>query len=92
MHIQEFDRIAPWNYYKIPEAMGCNRWLTRWVDFSELEHLPKAMESLGQAMEDARNHHDVAAYIVIKLDPKILFPALPEKIRNRLYQTPTLKV
>jgi len=91
-HIQDFDRIASWNYYRIPEAMGCNRWLTRWVDFSELKHLSKAMESLRQAMEDARNHPDVAAYIVIKLDPNILFPALPERIRERLYQTPPLEV
>jgi indolepyruvate decarboxylase len=89
-HVQEFDKIPPWNYYKIAEAMGCNRWLTRWVDFSEFSHLPKAVDSLKQAMEDARNHADVACYIVIKLDPNILFPKLSEAIRKRLYQTPPL--
>ena len=90
-HIQDFNKIAQWNYYRIPEAMGCNRWLTRWVDFTELRHLPRAMASLRLAMQDARDHPDVGAYIVIKLDPNILFPALPAGIRERLYRVPPLK-
>jgi indolepyruvate decarboxylase len=87
-HVQEFNKIAQWNYYGIPEAMGCNRWLTRWVDFTEIRHLQKAIESLRQAMQDARDHPETGAYIVIKLDPNILFPALPAEIRERLYRVP----
>lgn len=83
--IQEFNKIAQWNYYRIPEAMGCSRWLTRWVDFTELRHWPRALASLKQAMQDARDHPDVGAYIVVRLDPNILFPALPTGIRERLY-------
>jgi indolepyruvate decarboxylase len=84
--IKEFDRIALRDYSKVPEAMGCIKWMTSSVDFTDFKHLENGMKCFRQAMDDARNHPDVASYIVIRLDTKVLFPALPKKIRDRLYQ------
>jgi len=84
--IREFDRIAQWDYCKIPDAMGCSNWRTHLVDFTDLWHLEKAIQSLKDAMDDARDHHNTGAYIVVKLNRDLLFPGLPNGIRNRLYK------
>jgi indolepyruvate decarboxylase len=82
---REFDRIAQWDYCKIPDAMGCSNWRTHLVDFTDLWHLDKAFQSLEEAMDDARDHRDTGAYIVVKLNRDLLFPGLPKRIRDRLY-------
>jgi hypothetical protein len=84
--IQEFDKIALWNYSMIPSAMGCNNWKTYAVDLTSLFHLEKGLGQLKDAIEDARRHPESGAYIVVRLDKKILFPALPKRIQDRLYQ------
>jgi indolepyruvate decarboxylase len=89
--IQQFDRIAQWDYLKIPDAMGCSNWRTHLVDFTDPWHLDKAVQSFKDAMEDARDRQDTGAYIVVKLNRDLLFPALPAPIRERLYQTPPFK-
>ena len=83
--IREFDRIAQWDYCKIPDAMGCSNWRTHLVDFTDLWHLDKAFQSLKDAMDDARDHPDTGAYIAVKLNRDLLFPGLPKRIRDRLY-------
>jgi indolepyruvate decarboxylase len=76
-NIQEFDKIAPWQYSMIPKAMGCSDWLA--LSVTKITEFPKVMEQ-------ARKYSG-AAYIEIHLNPNVLFPALPENIRERLYQT-----
>jgi len=66
--------------------MGCSNWRTHLVDFTDLWHLEKAIQSLKDAMDDARDHHNTGAYIVVKLNRDLLFPGLPNGIRNRLYK------
>lgn len=90
-HVQQFDRIAQWDYAKIPDAMGCSNWRTHVVDFTDPWHLDRAVQSFEAAMEDARDRHDTGAYIVVKLNRDLLFPGLPASIRERLYETPPLK-
>lgn len=84
--IREFDRIAEWDYVKIPDAMGCSNWRTHLVDFTDLWHLEGAFQRLQDAMNDARDHRDTGAYIVLKLNRDLLFPGLPKRIRERLYR------
>jgi len=84
--IQEFDRIAQWDYCKIPDAMGCSNWRTHLVDLTNLWHLDRDFQSLKEAMDDARDHPDTGAYIVVKLNRDLLFPGLPKCIRERLYR------
>jgi indolepyruvate decarboxylase len=77
--IQQFDRIAPWQYSMIPQAMGCSDWLHPTV---------RSLEDFCNAMTAARHHREVASYIEIIMDrDEILLPALSEKARDRLYQT-----
>jgi len=43
-------------------------------------------------MNDARDHRDTGAYIVLKLNRDLLFPGLPKQIRERLYMAKPPKV
>jgi len=90
--IQEFDRIAEWDYVKIPDAMGCSNWRNHVVDFTDIWRLEAAFQHFQDAMNDARDHRDTGAYIVLKLNRDLLFPGLPKQIRERLYMAKPPKV
>ncbi len=62
--IRNFDKLAPWRYHKLPEAMGCRDWYcTRTQTNAEF----------NTALEKARKHPG-AAYIESSWDAKNWFP------------------
>ena len=75
--IRNFDRIAPWHYHKLPEAMGCRDWYCTSVQTNA---------EFTTALENARKHPG-AAYIEVLLGCEKLVPALPPEFLDRMYQT-----
>jgi indolepyruvate decarboxylase len=80
-NVHIYDKIAPWQYHKLPEAMGCRDWFCTSVETNA---------ELESALRKARKHPG-AAYIEILLGPKMVAAAPPELI-DRVYQaeTPTI--
>ncbi len=72
----EYNKLAAWQYHKIPEVMGCHDWFCTRV---------RTNEELARALEKARKHPG-AAYIEILLGPQLIPPATPEKLEAG-YQT-----
>jgi indolepyruvate decarboxylase len=75
--VRNFDRLAPWQYHKLPEAMGCRDWLCSSVETNA---------EFDAALENARKHPG-AAYIEVLLGGDKLVPALPPEALDRMYQT-----
>lgn len=75
--IRNFDRLAPWQYHKLPEAMGCRDWLCTSVETNA---------EIDAALEKARKHPG-AAYIEILVGCEKLVPAAPPEVLDRIYQT-----
>jgi len=71
----EYNKIALWQYAKIPEVMGCVNWNCSIV---------KTNAELEAALEGARNF-DGASYIQVVLDPALI-PALSEEEIEKQYQ------
>jgi indolepyruvate decarboxylase len=67
-------------YHKLPEAMGCDNWLS--VEVKTVGELDDVIERIQS--------HDGAAYISVAIPPSESKP-LPEAVRNRMYKvnTPT---
>jgi len=78
--IHEYDKLAPWQYHKLPEAMGCRDWFCTAVGTNA---------DLESALQKARKHPG-AAYIEILLGSKMA-PALPPPLIDRFYQAGTPK-
>jgi indolepyruvate decarboxylase len=76
--IHSYDKLAPWQYHKLPEAMGCRDWFCTVVATNaELETAPqKARKQPG------------AAYIEILMGPKMA-TAMPLPLIDRVYQAGT---
>lgn len=72
----EYNKLAQWQYQKLPEAMGCRDWFCTSV---------KTNAEFESALQKARNHPG-AAYIEILLGSKLITPASPEKL-DAGYQT-----
>lgn len=72
----EYNKLAPWQYHKIPEVMGCRDWFCTSV---------KTNAEFESALQKARKHPG-AAYIEILLGSKLIAPAPPEKL-DAGYQT-----
>ena len=75
--VHEFDKLAPWQYHKLPEAMGCRDWFCTSVETNA---------ELESALQKARKQPG-AAYIEILLGS--MPPAGPPQLLERLYQTAT---
>jgi indolepyruvate decarboxylase len=75
--IRHYDRIAPWQYHKLPEAMGCCDWFCTSV---------KTNAEFDAALEKARKHPG-AAYVEILLGCEKIVPGLPAEALDRIYQT-----
>jgi len=74
--IRNFDRLAPWQYHKLPEAMGCRDWLCTSVETNA---------EFDAALENARKHPG-AAYIEVLLGCEKMVPAEPPEALDRIYQ------
>ncbi len=68
-----YNDIAQWEYYKLPEILGCNDWITRKV--TTCEDLDKVMRELNNAKK--------GAYIEV-VTPKLSAPPLMETIHKNL--------
>ncbi|AKB82624.1 Pyruvate decarboxylase [Methanosarcina barkeri 3] len=68
-----YNDIAQWEYYKLPEVLGCNDWITRKV--TTCEDLDKVMRELNNAKK--------GAYIEV-VTPKLSAPPLMETIHKNL--------
>jgi indolepyruvate decarboxylase len=75
--IRNFDKLAPWRYHKLPEAMGCRDWYCTSTQTNE---------EFNAALEKARKHPG-AAYIEVLLGCQKLVPAEPPEALDRIYQT-----
>ena len=75
--VHEFDKLAPWHYHKLPEAMGCRDWFCTSVETNA---------EFESALQKARKLPG-AAYIEILLGS--MPPAAPAPLLERLYQTAT---
>jgi len=75
--IRNFDRLAQWQYHKLPEAMGCRDWYCTSVQTNA---------EFNTALEKARKHPG-AAYIEVLLGCEKLVPAEPPDFLDRIYQT-----
>jgi len=73
--VKNYDQLAPWQYHKLPEAMGCRDWFCKRVETNA---------DLDSALQQARKHPG-AAYIEIVPGPKMANAAPPEVI-ERMYQ------
>jgi indolepyruvate decarboxylase len=73
--IKNYDQLAPWQYHKLPEAMGCRDWFCKRVETNA---------DLDSALQQARKHPG-AAYIEIVPEPKMANAAPPELV-ERMYQ------
>ncbi len=76
--VRAYNKIAPWQYHKLPEAMGCRDWFCTSVETNA---------ELESALQKARKQPG-AAYIEILL-PSELPAAAPREVLDRLYQTAT---
>lgn len=73
--IKKYDELVPWQYHKLPEAMGCRDWLCKRVETNA---------ELDSALQQARKHPG-AAYIEIVPGPKMA-NAAPREVIERMYQ------
>lgn len=80
--VRHFNKLAPWQYHKLPEAMGCRDWYCTSVQTNA---------EFNAALDNAREHPG-AAYIEVLLGSQILVPAESSEAVDRIYQTgpPTL--
>jgi indolepyruvate decarboxylase len=74
--IKNYDRIALWQYHKLPEAMGCRDWFCTSVETNA---------EFEAALATARNHPG-AAYIEILLGNDKLVRALTPEELDRQYK------
>jgi len=72
---KKYDELAPWQYHKLPEAMGCRDWFCPRVETNA---------ELDSALRQARKHPG-ASYIEVVPGPKMANSAPPEVI-ERIYQ------
>ncbi len=75
--IRNFDRLAQWQYHKLPEAMGCRDWYCTSVQTNA---------EFNAALDNARKHPG-AAYIEVLLGCETLYPAESLEVLDRIYQT-----
>ncbi|AKB58423.1 alpha-keto acid decarboxylase family protein [Methanosarcina barkeri] len=68
-----YNDLAEWQYYKLPDVLGCNDWITRKV--TTCRDLDKVMRELDNAK--------TGAYIEI-VTPKLSAPSLMETIHKNL--------
>lgn len=73
--IKKHCELAPWQYHKLPEAMGCRDWFCPRVETNA---------ELDSALKQARKHPG-ASYIEVVPGPKMADSAPPEAI-ERVYQ------
>jgi len=75
-NIRIYDKLAPWQYHKIPEAMGCRDWFCPRVETNA---------EFDSALQKARKHPG-ASYIEILLGSKVIAPGLTPEVIDRMYQ------
>lgn len=68
-----YNELAEWQYYKLPEVLGCNDWITRRTT---------TCDELNDVMEELENTK-TGAYIEIVM-PKLSAPPLVETIHQRI--------
>ncbi|OJW51192.1 MAG: hypothetical protein BGO67_12790 [Alphaproteobacteria bacterium 41-28] len=73
-----YNKLAPWQYHKLPEAMGCRDWFCTSVETNA---------QFESALQNARKQPG-AAYIELLLGSKMVTPLPPEMI-DRMYQAKT---
>jgi len=78
--VHEYDKLAPWQYHKLPETMGCRDWFCTTVTTNA---------DLESALQKARKRPG-AAYIEILMGSKLAAANSPE-VLDRLYQAGTPK-
>ncbi len=77
--IHVYDKIPPWKYHLLPEAMGCRDWSCASV---------MTNAELESALATARRRHG-AAYIEVVQTGTEMAPAAPPAFIDRLYQVAT---
>ena len=75
-NIRIFNKLAPWQYHKIPEAMGCRNWFCTSVETNA---------EFDSALQQARKHPG-ASYIEILLGSKTMVPGETPEVIDRMYQ------
>jgi indolepyruvate decarboxylase len=74
--VHDYDKLAPWQYHKLPEAMGCRDWFCTSVQTNA---------DLEAALQKARKNPS-AAYIEILLGSERLVPGASADFIDRLYR------
>ncbi len=74
----EYDNLAPVKYHLIPEAMGCQDWITGRV--TTVKELDEAIKRIEKA--------NMPAYIEVMIPPKESKP-LPNEIKDQIYKLRT---
>lgn len=72
----EYDRLAAWNYAKLPEVFGCRDWYS--VRVETVAQLSQALEVAGRG--------DRAAYVEIVLGAADTPHPLPDPVLDRMYE------
>jgi indolepyruvate decarboxylase len=77
--VHVYNKLAPWQYHKLPEAMGCRDWFSTSVQTNA---------DLEAALQKARKNPG-ASYIEVLLGSEKLVPALtPEQVQTLYRLTP----
>jgi indolepyruvate decarboxylase len=76
--VHAYNKLAPWQHHKLPEAMGCRDWSCTRVETNAQFEL---------ALQNARKQPG-ASYIELLLGPKMV-ALLPPEIIDGMYQTKT---
>jgi indolepyruvate decarboxylase len=74
--VHDYDKLAAWQYHKLPEAMGCSDWFCTSV---------QSNAELDAALQKARENPG-AAYVEVLLGSERLMPGDSIESINRLYQ------
>ena len=74
--VHVYDKLAPWQYHKLPEAMGCRDWFCTSVQTNA---------ELEAALQKARKNPG-AAYIEVLLGSEHLMPGASTEVIDRQYR------